>query len=75
MEKCVSASLGTVLCEESRLQWSAEAFGGIQYRLGGRAHLYFQPELSYYFTRTDLITYRTEHPLGLSLHAGLRFDL
>ena len=75
VEKCVSASLGTVLCEESRLQWSAETFGGIQYRLGGRAHLYFQPELSYYFTRTDLITYRTEHPLGLSLHAGLRFDL
>lgn len=75
VEKCVSASLGTVLCEESRLQWSAEAFGGIQYRLGGRAQLYFQPELSYYFTRTDLITYRTEHPLGLSLHAGLRFDL
>ena len=75
VEKCVSASLGTVLCEESRLQWSAEAFGGIQYRLGGRAHLYFQPELSYYFTRTDLITYRTEHPLGLSLHAGLRLDL
>ena len=75
VEKCVSASLGTVLCEESRLQWSAEAFGGIQYRLGGRAHLYFQHELSYYFTRTDLITYRTEHPLGLSLHAGLRLDL
>ncbi len=75
VEKCVSASLGTVLCEESRLQWSAEAFGGIQYRIGSRAQLYFQPELSYYFTRTDLITYRTEHPLGLSLHAGLRFDL
>lgn len=75
VEKCVSASLGTVLCEESRLQWSAEAFGGIQYRLGSRVHLYFQPELSWYLTKTDLITCRTEHPLGLTLHAGLRLDL
>ena len=75
MEKCVSATLGRISCEEPRLQWSAEAFGGIQYRLWGRAHLYFQPELSYYFTRTDLVTYRTEHPLGFTLNAGLRFDL
>ena len=75
VEKCVAASLGKIQCEEPRLQGTAEAFGGIQYRLGSRVHLYFQPELSYYFTRTDLITYRTEHPLGLSLHAGLRFDL
>lgn len=75
MEKCVSAVLGRIACEEPRLQWSAEAFGGIQYRLGGRTHLYFQPELSWYFTKTDLVTCRTEHPLGLTLHAGLRFDL
>lgn len=75
MEKCVSATLGRISCEEPRLQWSAEAFGGIQYRIGSRAQLYFQPELSYYFTRTDLVTCRTEHPLGLTLHAGLRFDL
>lgn len=75
MEKCVSATLGRIACEEPRLQWSAEAFGGIQYRIGSRAQLYFQPELSYYFTRTDLVTYRTEHPLGVSLHVGLRFDL
>lgn len=75
MEKCVSATLGRLSCEEPRLQWSAEAFGGIQYRIGSLAQLYFQPELSYYFTRTDLVTYRTEHPLGVSLHVGLRFDL
>ena len=75
MEKCVSATLGRISCEEPRLQWSAEAFGGIQYRIGSLSQLYFQPELSYYFTRTDLVTYRTEHPLGVSLHVGLRFDL
>ncbi|MBR5076805.1 MAG: hypothetical protein IKX28_07360, partial [Bacteroidales bacterium] len=75
VEKCVSARLGRVECEEPRLQWSAEAFGGIRYQIRPHAQLYFQPALSYYFTKTDLPTYRTEHPLGLSLHAGLRFDL
>lgn len=75
VEKCVSATLGRVACEEPRLQWSAEAFGGIQYQLSSRTHLYFQPALSWYFTKTDLPSYRTEHPLGVTLHAGLRFDL
>lgn len=75
VEKCVAASLGKIQCEEPRLQGTAEAFGGIQYRLGSRVHLYFQPELSWYLTKTDLITCRTEHPLGLTLHAGLRLDL
>lgn len=75
LEKCVSASLGRVACEEPRLQFSAEAFGGIQFQLWGRAHLYLQPSLSWYLTHTDLITYRTENPVGFSVNAGLRFDL
>ena len=74
-EKCVKAQLGTVEYKEPHLQWSAEAFGGIQFRFLPRTHLYLQSALSWYFTKTDLITYRTENPLGLSLHAGLRFDL
>ena len=74
-EKCVSASLGRIKCDEPRLQWSAELAGGIQYHLWDRVNLYLQPELEWYLTQTDLITYRTEHPLGFALHAGLRFDL
>ena len=74
-EKCVAASLGQVQCEERRLQWSADTFVGLQYRLGKYTRLYFQPELSYYFTKTDLVTYRTENPLTFSLNAGIRFDL
>ncbi len=74
-EKCVSASLGRIKCDEPRLQWSAELAGGIQYHLWDRVNLYLQPELEWYLTQTDLITYRTEHPLGFVLHAGLRFDL
>jgi hypothetical protein len=75
VEKCVAASLGRVKCEEMRLQWSAGAFAGLQYELGPRVHLYFQPDFSYSFTKTDLVTYRTENPLVFSLNAGLRFDL
>ena len=74
-EKCIAASMGTVDCEEPRLQWSAGAFAGVQYRIGARAHLYFQPEFSYSFTKTDLVTYRTENPIVFTLNAGLRFDL
>ena len=74
-DKCIKAQLGVEKLEERRLQWSAEAFGGIQYRLWDRTHLYFQPALNWYFTQTDLVTYRTENPFSLSLHAGLRFDL
>ncbi len=75
VEKCVYAILGRVQSDEKQLQWSAEAFAGAQYRLGRRTCLYLQPELSYYFTRTELVTCRTEHPLNVSLHAGLRFEL
>jgi len=75
VEKCVYAILGRVESNEKELQWSAEAFAGAQYRIGPRTQLYFQPELSYYFTRTVLVTSRTEHPLSFSLQAGLRFEL
>ena len=75
MEKCIAASLGQIHCEENRLQWSAETFAGLQYGIWNKAHLFFQPEVSYYITDTDLVTYRTENPFTLTLHAGLRFDL
>jgi len=74
-EKCLAASMGAVACEERRIQWSANAFAGVQYRLWSRTSFYFQPEVSRYFTQTDLVTYYTENPLGFSIQAGLRFDL
>ena len=73
-EKCVSASVNQIKYEEPQLQWSAEAFAGIQYHLSNHTSLYFQPELSYFFTQTNLMTYRTEYPLGLTVNAGIRVD-
>ena len=74
-EKCIAATMGRVECEEPRLQWSTEAFAGVQYRIAPRTHLYFQPQISYSLTKTDLVTYRTETPMVFTLNAGLRFDL
>jgi hypothetical protein len=74
-EKCLSAVQGGISYAEPTLQWSAGAFVDAAYRLGPHASLYFQPSLSYYFTKTTLITYRTENPFSFTLQAGLRFHL
>ena len=74
-EKCLSAHQGGILYPEPTLQWSAGGFVDAGYRLGDHTTLYLQPSLSYYFTKTTLITYRTENPLSFTLQAGLRFNL
>lgn len=71
-EWCVAARLAGERVEERGVQWSLSAAAGAEYRLGGRVGLYFEPELSYYLTETTLHTARTEHPLSLSLRAGVR---
>lgn len=74
-EKCLSAVQGGIRFQEPSLQWSAGAFLDAAYRLGPHTSLYLQPSLSYYFTKTTLITYRTENPFSFTLQAGLRFHL
>lgn len=74
-EKCLSAEQGGIRYQEPALQWSAGAFLDAGCRLGRLTTLYLQPSLSYYFTKTNLLTYRTENPLGFTLQAGLRFHL
>ena len=74
-EKCVSAAQGRLSVKEPGLQWSSGAFIDAGYRLGNNVSLYMQPSMSYYFTKTNLLTYRTENPLGFSLQAGIRFHL
>lgn len=75
VEKCLKASLGGIEVKERDLQWSASARIGSQIRLADNVRLYLEPDLSYYFTKTAITTYRTENPLGLTVRAGLRFDI
>jgi len=74
-EKCLSARQGKQSVKEPGIQWSSGAFLDAGYRIGSSVSLYMQPSISYYFTKTELLTYRTENPLGFSLQAGLRFHL
>lgn len=75
VEKCFKATLGGMKVSEKGLQWSGSVLLGAQVRLTRNARLYLQPDLTYYFTKTALVSYRTENRLALSVHAGLRFDI
>jgi len=75
VEKCLKASLGGMRVKERDLQWSGTFNVGARSRLSKNAWIYFQPDFSYYFTRTNLTSYRTENRLGLSLRAGILFDI
>ena len=75
VEKCLKASLGGMQVKERDLQWSGSFSIGAQSRLSRNAWIYVQPDISYYFTKTILTSYRTENRLGLTIRAGLRFDI
>lgn len=74
IEKCVYAKFGSKVVTEHGVQWSAFGVAGAEYRFGRTVGLYFEPELSYYFTQTELRTARTDDPLTLTLRLGLRFS-
>lgn len=75
VEKCLKASLGGMRVKERDLQWSGSFNVGVRSTLSKNAWIYFQPDISYYFTRTNLTSYRTENRLGLNLRAGILFDI
>lgn len=72
-EKCVAAKFGSMAMKETQVQWSTSGAVGAQYRLGSLVGLYFEPEVAYYFTKTNLHTARTESPLTFTLRLGVRF--
>lgn len=74
LERCVAARLASDRVREPGMQFSASAAFGAQYRLTDVVGLYFEPDLSYYFTRTDLETARTRSPLTFTLRLGVRFS-
>lgn len=74
VEKCVSAKFGSKVVDEAAVQWSVLGAAGAEYRFGGLVGLYFEPEVSYYFTGTMLQTARTDSPLTLTLRLGVRFS-
>ncbi len=74
IERCVAARLASDRVREPGMQLSASAALGAQYRLSDVVGLYFEPDLSCYFTRTNLETARTRSPLTFTLRLGVRFS-
>lgn len=55
-------------------QWSVGVGIGAQYQIVPHLNVYLEPSLNYFIpTSTDVESYRTEHPLDLSLPFGIRF--
>lgn len=54
-------------------QWSTTFGLGLQYGLTPHLGIYLEPSLQYYFNDgSDLKTYRTEHPISVTLPIGVR---
>ena len=55
-------------------QWSTTLGLGLQYDLTPHLGIYLEPSLQYFFNDgSDLKTYRTEHPISVTLPIGIRF--
>lgn len=55
-------------------QWSTTLGLGLQYNLAPHLGIYLEPSLQYFFNDgSDLKTYRTEHPISVTLPIGIRF--
>ena len=55
-------------------QWSMSLGVGLQYDLTPHVGIYLEPSLQYFFNDgSSLESYRTEHPLSITLPLGIRF--
>ena len=73
-ETCLNASLLGREYKESA-QFSAKLFADLRLALTPALSLYACPELSYYFTETNLPIYRSGKPVSFGITAGLAIDL
>ena len=56
-------------------QWSFGIGTGLQYEIVSHLKVYLEPSLNYYIPSSEAVeTYRTEHPLDLSLPLGIRIS-
>ena len=71
----VYGKLGNVRLKDNTFHYSVVGDIGLEYKLFPWVGLFLQPEVSYYFKPSDpaVLTYRTEHPLNLSIGTGFRF--
>lgn len=72
--KKVSSENGRIMVEP--LQWSVNAYVGVQYSFNRLVGLYVEPGAAYYFRNGSPVNcIYSERPFNFSLRAGLRFSL
>ncbi len=73
LDRLLYAERGGCRLDMSGWQWSINSAVGAQLRLTKHCALYAEPNLSYWFDNgSDVPTYRTEHPVGVSFQLGIR---
>ncbi len=75
LEYCLSATIDGKSVDERRWHSSLGGSIGAQYNINKTIGLYCEPDLSYYFNQTKLITIRDESPLAFTMRFGIRFAL
>ena len=74
-EKCILALRDGQRFKEPGIQLSAVGSAAFQYDFTSHVGIFLAPELSYWFTKTELPTYNTENPFNLSLKAGINLTV
>lgn len=74
MDRSIRVKIDNETFRDKTFNWSVMTDVSLQYALTDNLGLYIQPEVSYYFkpSAPALRTYRTEHPLMVTVGAGLR---
>ncbi len=75
IEYCVGATVGGVKANEQGFHYSANAVVGAQYNVNDWLGFYFEPEVSYYLTQTNLKSIRNDSPVTFTLRLGVSFTL
>ena len=74
-EKCILALRDGQRFKEPGIQLAAVGSAAFQYDFTPHVGIFLAPELSYWFTKTELPTYNTENPFNLSVKAGINLTV
>ncbi len=75
IEYCVGATLGDKKVDEKRWHYSTGIALGAEYRANSWLGFYFEPELNYALTTTQLKSSRNDSPTTCTLRLGVSFTL
>ena len=73
VDRLIHGQFNSVPINDNRLNFSLQGSAGIRYKLSNNLGLFFSPELSYYLKPSDpdIVTYRNENPLMISIGTGI----